>query len=119
LTPTALDRTATRFTLQVDGQTLIYRHDPQTPTRVTWSPQTSALAAVAIEDGSPNRPGFEARGPWALFRLIDQAQVEAQGAGRATLTFKLGAHEARVLVEPQNARNPVTSRNLLQFQCEI
>ncbi len=119
LTPTGLDRTATRFTLQVDGQTLVYRHDPQTPTTVTWSPRTSVLASVAVEDGSSNRPGFEARGPWALFRLIDQAQVEAQGAGRATLTFKLGAHEARVLVEPQNARNPVTSRNLLQFQCEI
>jgi type VI secretion system protein ImpL len=58
-----------------------------------------------------------ADGPWAWFRLIDQARVERETDAAHVLTFEKGGHESRLRVESVSIRNPYGNRNLQQFRC--
>lgn len=114
LTPSSFDRTVNQVIVQVDAQTLTLRRDQQLPARITWSPMTSTFASLTVEGAAP----IEARGSWALLRLFDRARVEGSGS-RAMLTFNAGGREVRLQLDAAYGKNPITSKNLLRFQCGI
>ncbi len=76
--PIEMDAAITQFLLDVDGQIVRYTHGPLQPQPIQWpGPKGSSQVRLQIE---PKRVGADAglifEGPWALFRLLDRAQID-------------------------------------------
>ena len=83
--PIEMDAAITQFLLDVDGQIVRYAHGPLQPQPIQWpGPKGSNQVRLQIE---PKRVGADAglttEGPWALFRLLDRAQIDTESAARA------------------------------------
>ena len=112
-----LDSAATRFLLELDGQTLDYRHDPVRGVPMTWPGPAPGAAAVTFEDKSGAHPNLTFQGPWAWFRLLDAARFHADTDVRFSAVFQGGGHEGSVLVEASSIRNPFLKPAVRQFRC--
>jgi type VI secretion system protein ImpL len=117
LTPGDLDAAATRFTLELDGQTLDYRHGPVQSLSVHWPGPSPGAAAATFEDRSGAKPNVAFHGPWAWFRLLDAATIRAESDVRFDATFQNGGHQATVIIEANSIRNPYQKSALHQFRC--
>ncbi len=115
--PGDLDAAATRFTLEVDGQSLDYRHGPVRGISMHWPGPSPGAAAVTFEDNNGVHPNLNFSGPWAWFRLLDAASVRAESDVRFSATFQAGGHQGAVIVEAPSIRNPYQKSVLRQFRC--
>ena len=99
---------------------LRYAHGPQQPTPIQWpGPRGSSQVRLQIE---PKRVGAESglvfEGPWALFRLLDRAQIDAgTQPERFNVTFRVDGRRAVFEVVASSVLNPFKMRELEQFQC--
>lgn len=117
LTPLYLDNAVTRMVVEIDGQSLEYRHGPQHPVPMTWPGPSPGQAVLTFETQSGASPNIVVQGPWALFRLLQQATVQPQPDNSFVMTFVLGGNTARIGLLPASSRNPF-GRNVLQgFSC--
>ncbi len=116
VTMTYLDTTASRFQIELEGQMFENRHGPERALPAVWPGPMPGVAAATIEDAS-GRPNSVFTGPWAVFRLLDAAEMHRESDVRYVATFRLGAHEARAAIEAQSIRNPFGARDVRQFRC--
>ena len=66
--------------------------------------------------GSPAR--LSETGPWAWFKLLDQAQIRPLGAGQFQVTFQLGGLQAIYQMQtPGSTSNPFSLQEMVGFQC--
>jgi type VI secretion system protein ImpL len=113
-----LDAGAVRFTLEVDGQAFDYRHGPVIAKAMTWPGPNPGRAIATFEERTGVRPSIAAEGPWAWFRLIDQAQLQRENDAVYVLTFEKGGHESRIRVESVSIQNPYGKQQAMQqFRC--
>jgi type VI secretion system protein ImpL len=117
VTPGDLDAGATRFTLEMDGQTLDYRHGPVRSLPVRWPGPSPGAAAATFEDRSGARPNLAFQGPWAWFRLLDAATLKAETDVRFNAGFSNSGHQATVIIEANSIRNPYLKPDVHQFRC--
>jgi len=118
LTPGDLDAGATRFTLEVDGQSLDYRHGPVRSMPGKWPGPAPGTASVTFEDSSAAHPNLSFQGPWAWFRLLDAASLHSDSDVRFTASFHAGGHQGTVIIEPTSIRNPYQQAGVVhQFKC--
>jgi type VI secretion system protein ImpL len=117
ITPNSLTASAQRFVLEIDGQVYEDRHAATRTLAATWPGPKPGAATAWFEERSGARPNINARGPWAWFRLMDQARIERETDVRHTIVFTGGGHEARVGVEAESIRNPFGRNELQQFRC--
>lgn len=115
--PSYLDANATRFVLELDGQTFEYRHGPERSWTASWPGPAPGVAAISFEDRAGGRPNLPFEGPWAWFRLLDASGVQAESDVRYRASFRAGGLEARVIIEATSIRNPFTKADLRQFRC--
>jgi type VI secretion system protein ImpL len=116
ITPDSLDAAVSRFSLDVDGQSLEYRHGPLQTRTFTWPGGAAGHAAVAFDaGGAPELASFQ--GPWAWFRALDQAKIQPQSQTRFLVTFTQANHSARVMIEATSVRNPFVRNELQSFRC--
>jgi type VI secretion system protein ImpL len=118
--PIEMDASITQFRLDVDGQFVRYAHGPQQPTPVAW-PGPGGKSQVRLEI-EPKRVGAESglvfEGPWALFRLLDRAQVDpSPQPERFNVTFRVDNRKTVFEVVASSVQNPFRMRELEQFQC--
>ncbi|HKR36474.1 MAG TPA: type VI secretion system membrane subunit TssM [Steroidobacteraceae bacterium] len=118
VTPDYLDAAAARMVLEIDGQTLEYRHGPTRAVAMTWPGPSPGQAAISLEERAGARPNIVEQGPWALFRLLGKAQLQAQGETRFLATFTLGERTVRVVVQANSSRNPFARDLLHGFNCQ-
>jgi type VI secretion system protein ImpL len=114
-----MDDSISRLVLDVDGQLLEYSHGAGVPKQVQW-PGPGGSRQVRIELTPPAAGGsvqvFE--GPWALFRLFDQARVEGGGQPEQFVaTFDVGGRKAQFRVISSSVENPFRLPELEQFRC--
>jgi type VI secretion system protein ImpL len=119
LAPDDLDASATRFNLDVDGQPFEYRHGPLQSRTFTWPGGGIGQASFAFEDRSGPVPGISKQGPWALFRVLDEQQVERQSDTRYRVTFTAGGKTMQVIIEATSSRNPFGRNELGSFRCTM
>jgi type VI secretion system protein ImpL len=122
-----LDASATRFYVNIDGQQAELKPPGlESKTPMEWpGPSKRTLAVAVFEDkaAAPEQArGFDS-GPWALFKLIDDAKVPpAPGQGESlesTLRFQTAFHKAQVVLQATNAAsNPFGSTDWRSFKCE-
>lgn len=105
------------MTLEIDGQTLEYRHGPQRAVSMVWPGPAPGQAALALEERSGAQPNIVTNGPWALFRLLAQGQLQAQGETRFVVSYSLGGRNVRFIVQASSSRNPFASDLLHGFNC--
>jgi type VI secretion system protein ImpL len=118
--PIEMDDSITQFLLDVDGQVVRYAHGPQQPTPIQWpGPRGTSQVRLQIE---PKRVGADSglvfEGPWALFKLLDRAQIDAgPQPERFNVTFRVDNRRAVFEVVASSVQNPFKMRELEQFQC--
>ena len=56
-------------------------------------------------------------GPWALFRLFDNADLQPLSRDSTTATFSLGSHTAAFAVRSSSALSPLRLPELRAFRC--
>jgi type VI secretion system protein ImpL len=117
VTPAYLDAAASRFTFEIDGQSVDYRHGPERTQPMVWPGPSPGVAAMSFEDRSGAKPNLAFQGPWALFRLLDAAVSQPQSDVRYATAWQVGGHEARITIEANSVRNPFTRNLLRQFSC--
>ncbi len=118
--PVAMDVSITQFILDVDGQLVKYSHGPQVPSQVQWpGPRGSTQVRLQLSPASATgASGQVFEGPWALFRMFDQVQIEATGQPeKFAATFNVEGRKAQFDVLTSSVQNPFRLRELEQFQC--
>lgn len=117
VTPDFLDAAAARVLLEIDGQTLEYRHGPQRAVAMVWPGPAPGQAAISLEERGGARPNFAEQGSWALFRLLGKAEFRSQGETRFLATFNLGGRTVRLIFQANSSRNPFARDLLHGFRC--
>ena len=119
LEPFALDYSVNRADFQFGGQQLEYRHGPIIASAFRWPAEgENERSSLVLEEQGGRRVGIgKDSGPWALFRLLDQMQVE-QHSGRDVLLLKanLSGLQAKYLLHSQRSPNPFDASLLRQFK---
>jgi len=118
--PRELDDTITQFILDVDGQLVKYAHGPAVPMAVQWpGPKGSNQVRVQIAPpSSTGTSGFTTDGPWALFRMLDKAQMErGTGPEKFLATFSVDNRRARFEVTANSVQHPIRLSELQAFSC--
>ncbi len=118
--PNELDDSITQFILDVDGQLVKYAHGPAVPMAVQW-PGTKGSNQVRIQISPPAATGSSgqtAEGPWALFRLLDKAQMErGSGPEKFFVTFVVDNRRAKFEVTTNSVQHPIRLNDLQTFSC--
>lgn len=120
LLPIRLDPKAQSVRFDTGGQTLRYAHGPAVPMSAQWPPAVpnapAALTMTPEIDGATNMKIGE--GPWALFRLIDQADQRRLVEGNALLaSFSLAGRAFALKITPAATRSPFELKLLENFRC--
>jgi type VI secretion system protein ImpL len=115
---TPLDTDAKLVTLNLDGQAIIYAHGPQRPVSVTWPGQINSVRLVFDPPPSSGEPVLQAKGPWALFRLLSEGRLApTNSADRYTVTFQLGDRHISYEISAGSVLNPLAPDALRDFRC--
>ena len=118
--PVEMDAGITQFILDVDGQLVKYAHGPVVPMAVQWpGPKGSNQVRVQVSPPSATgSSGMAVDGPWALFRALDDGQLEAGDAPeKFFITFQIGARKTRFEVTTNSVQHPIRLKELREFQC--
>jgi type VI secretion system protein ImpL len=119
LVPLELSGDASQVVLGVDGQTLT--HSAGQAGRVVDLQWTGASGQARLEflppdAGSPSQ--LSETGPWAWFKVLDQAQIQPGSAGQFRVTFQLGGRQVVYeLRTTGGGANPFRLRELEGFRC--
>jgi type VI secretion system protein ImpL len=112
------DSGATRFTLEVDGQVLDSRQGPNRTWTLAWPGPNPGLASVTFEQRFGGRPTRSYHGPWAWFRMVDDATTQRDSDVRNVLTLRAESLQGRVIVDAGTIRNPFANLEWQRFRCE-
>ncbi len=118
--PVDMDPSITQFILDVDGQLVKYGHGPQVPVAIQWpGPRGSSQVRLQIFPPSrEGRSGLVFEGPWALFRMFDQVQINPSAQPEKFMAiFDLDGRKARFEIMTSSVQNPFRLEALRQFKC--
>jgi type VI secretion system protein ImpL len=116
--PMDMDPDIDRLELDINGQTIRYAHGPPLPSVVKW-PGAQGHVRIAVTPATAGATEDYA-GPWALFRLMDHAAMQEQGApGHFIVVFDLGGRHASFDVSSSSGANPFRLRELERFECPL
>jgi type VI secretion system protein ImpL len=119
LAPAALDPSATRVELSVDGQAIEYRHEAIRATAAKWPGAPTGSAWIEFEERGGGHPSKRYEGPWAWFRLIDQGRPQAEQGARYRLSYGFGGHTAGFTLFADSLFNPLEKTDLQRFACRF
>jgi type VI secretion system protein ImpL len=120
LTPVVLDASATHVLLDIDGQMLTYSHGPPRATQFQWpGPSGASGVRLAFSPPLPDRQSSTTKnGPWAWFRMLDMAKVEASGlSDRFNVEFSVGGRIVKFALRARSVVNPFALEALGRFRC--
>jgi len=118
LTPDSLDSAVPRLAVDIEGQSIDYRHGPIRSQSIAWPGPAPGQASVLFEESGGGGPNRSYHGPWALFHLLDDASVQPQTDVRYVVTLTAGGRLARLILEAASVRNPFSRNELRGFRCE-
>ena len=118
LKPVALDPNIAKLVLEIDGQVLNAAPNALTPASFQL-PSGKGSGQVKLEvTPSSSRSNLQTEGPWAWFRMLDKATVEATPQGeRYKVTFDVDGRKAGLELTANSVVNPFRRAVLEQFRC--
>ncbi|MEE9491889.1 MAG: type VI secretion system membrane subunit TssM [Gammaproteobacteria bacterium] len=118
LKPVYLDANVRSFRLDLEGQEFRYRHGPARVTRAQWpGPDSTGQVRIDFEDDSGARLSRTKEGPWAWFRLLDEADLQAQSSDRMIASFTSKNRKSSWEIQADSVINPFMMQQLQQFRC--
>ncbi len=103
------------LTLDIDGQQLQFNPGQGGPQSAQWPGPRGGLTAQ-LKLGNAGQ--LSAEGPWALFRLVDQARIEPLGsAEKLRATFETSGRHVSLEITAASVLNPLRLRELAEFRC--
>ncbi|HEV7801521.1 MAG TPA: type VI secretion system membrane subunit TssM [Burkholderiales bacterium] len=117
--PITIDPAITQFTLDVDGQQLVATPGAPRSTEFLWpSGKGTAQAHVEFTPSGTGAPTPRADGPWALLRLMDNAQLQPTAQpDRFRITFDSDGRQVVLELSASSVANPFRRGLLDQFHC--
>ncbi|MGH6912280.1 MAG: type VI secretion IcmF C-terminal domain-containing protein, partial [Geminicoccales bacterium] len=117
--PSSLDQRVAQVRLDLDGQTLEYRHGPQIPTRLTWpGPGGQNLVRLTFAPIGGGPVTVTKEGAWSWFRLLNDARFRGTNlADRFTVTFSADGYEAGFELAAGSIANPFDLTLFERFRC--
>ena len=118
LKPVFLDAQVTRFMLDLEGQRFEYRHGPAVMSDAHW-PGTggSGMVRIVFDDKDGAQSSIRKEGPWAWFRILEQAEKQVISSDRFIVTFDADGRKAKYEIRANSVINPFVMQELQQFQC--
>jgi type VI secretion system protein ImpL len=119
LEPISMSPSIEQFILDVDGQILTYAHGPIRPVSMKWpGPNDTGQVRIQLLPPLQGNSGLSKVGPWALFRLFDEAQMtRTSNPTIFIMTFNLQGREAKFQLTANSAINPFQLSDLQSFRC--
>ncbi len=119
MTPLQLGPGVSQSTISLDGQNFVYSaNQAGRSADLQWT-GTAGQASVELRSqpgGSPAR--LSEAGPWAWFKLLDQAQIRPLGAGQFQVTFQSSGLQAIYQMRTLGSTsNPFSLQEMVGFQC--
>ncbi|MCW9013787.1 MAG: type VI secretion system membrane subunit TssM [Gammaproteobacteria bacterium] len=118
LKPVDMDARITRFSLDLDGQRIDYRHGPTRSNKLQWpGPDGSNRTRVRFEKADGGSLVNTKDGAWAFYRILDNASI-ATGSQRNQLkvSFKIKSYSARYTLTTDSGVNPFRRAELAKFR---
>ncbi len=112
-----LEPTLKELVFDIDGQ--VQKLTSSGPSiAISWpSPRLASVLKMSTGLGIAG-PEFRTEGPWALFRLFEQFQIEPGGVPeKFSVIMKLDGKRARLEVIAASVFNPFQLREMKQFRC--
>jgi type VI secretion system protein ImpL len=118
LAPVELSGDATQVVLNIDGHPINYAaSQPARVAEVQWtgSGGQARLEFLPQVAGSPSQ--LSETGPWAWFRILDQAQIQPLNTGQYRIVFQIGGRQATYELRTSSGLNPFRLPTLEGFRC--
>ena len=115
--PLDADPASSHAVLTVGAQ---QRIDPKAPAAfqtMRWPAPDGAAQARIVDDSGTRTETRSADGPWAWYRLLDQATLQRVSADRVVASFRLAAHTAQYELRAASVINPFQVDAAEAFQC--
>jgi type VI secretion system protein ImpL len=118
LKPVSLDPSITQLVIDIDGQVLTYGPGQQAPASVQW-PGPKGASQVRLQVTPATTAAAQVyEGPWALFRMLDRAQIQPTAQPEKLLvTFNADGRKAQFELISASVQNPLRLPELEQFRC--
>ncbi|MDC0662908.1 type VI secretion system membrane subunit TssM [Marinobacter sp. SS21] len=118
--PLNLSSNKRRSVVNVDGQLVEFSHGPRQSIPLVW-PNTlreTVESRITLVPTQVNRSprSLSASGPWALFRLLDQADITGVSASAVDVRFNLDGGEMRYRLHAGSNTNPFTQQLLAGYR---
>jgi type VI secretion system protein ImpL len=118
LVPVDLDPKIQSFSLNLDGQVMVYQKDNEQIISLTWpGPQPNHTQITFIDDKG-KRADLTETGPWSWFKILDKCQLESTTSPKHyKLSFDVGGHAANYELYTNGIVNPFIPGILNAFRC--
>ncbi|TMP16952.1 type VI secretion system membrane subunit TssM [Pseudoalteromonas sp. S2893] len=120
LRPLSLDKTTSSLMIEIDGQSMIYRHGPLRVTNFVW-PGASGQSKTRVVFTPPNggrSVNTTYQGEWSLYRMLDELSAKrAKTREDLELHFSLMGNNAKVELLPKSIRHPFWNKSVEKFSC--
>ncbi len=117
LKPVFLDANASRFWLDLEGQQVDYRHGPARATQFKWPGTAAGLVRFGFEGSEGKQVSRSEEGAWALFRLLEKANIQKLAQEKYQITFAIDGLTARYELNANSVYNPFAFDALKNFRC--
>jgi type VI secretion system protein ImpL len=120
LEPLNLSANKRRSVVNVDGQLVEFSHGPRQSIPLVW-PNTlrdSVESRVTLVPVQVNRSprSLSESGPWALFRLLDKADITGVSSSAVDVRFRVDEGEMRYRLHAASNTNPFTQQLLAGYR---
>jgi len=115
----SLDPSITELVIDLDGQVQRYSHGPIQTIALQWpGPRSGTMAELQAQPRiKADTSSLQQRGPWALFRLVEQGKIiNSAQSGRIAVEYQLDNRRA-VLEFSSGGPSPFNSQTLRNFSC--
>jgi len=118
LKPVDMDAEITRFSLDLDGQRIVYRHGPTRNSKLQWpGPDGSNRTRATFQTADGDNLVDTKDGAWAFYRILDQANIATGGQrNQIKVNFKNKEYSARYTLTTESGVNPFRRAELAKFR---
>jgi type VI secretion system protein ImpL len=111
-----IDRGATRFTLDIEGQVLDSQIEKR-PWGIKWPGAKAGFVQASFEGRFAVQHTEQFRGPWAWFKLLERSKITRESDIRNTVTINVKGLTANIVIEALTIHNPFASGEWQRFKC--
>jgi type VI secretion system protein ImpL len=119
LSPVSMDQKIQQFSLDLDGQKVVYHHGPIRPQALQWPGPLGAAVRLQIEPAAPSGKSLVVEeGPWGWFHVLDKAKlVTTSEPDLLQVAFDIDGRKVQYELRASSKLNPFFLPALADFRC--